>query len=131
MTSFTDAMQLHPSFCYYHQMPHLASVLRRNINFFHLGMDPNPGATNSKMALTRLFPHGRAILLTEDLFRKEPAAAKHIVLWFHEEIKRRPAGIWKLVGRPGLTEWVLEEAGGKDGKEPIAEYVTTPTHKPH
>ncbi|KAI9699422.1 MAG: hypothetical protein M1836_003033 [Candelina mexicana] len=102
---------LHPSFCYYHEIPKLCSVLRRNINVFHLGVDPNLGAGEQIVTLNRLFPHGRAILLTEDFFLNDPAAAKQLVLWFQEECKRKTPGTWKLVGRPSLREWLLYQAG--------------------
>ncbi|KAI9716940.1 MAG: hypothetical protein M1812_005089 [Candelaria pacifica] len=108
---------LHPSVCHYHEILNLSTMLRRNINFFHLGADPNLGSDEQFISLTRLFPHGRAILLTEDLLLKHSATALEIVLWFKEEIKRKSPGTWKLVGRPRLSKWLMDRACKDEGRE--------------
>ncbi|KAI9885316.1 MAG: atp2, beta subunit of the F1 sector of mitochondrial F1F0 ATP synthase [Watsoniomyces obsoletus] len=100
---------IHPSFSSIHRIPHLPQILRKGIQVFKFGIDPVTG----QFLQTRLFPHGSVILLTDALILDNPIATEKIVRWFRNVNKKKTPGTWKLVGRPGLKDWVLQVANEK------------------
>ena len=78
--------------------------------------DPIPFDEQNRHII-RLFPHGGAIFLTEDLMLHDPHRALKIVEWFPKFYDTRLPGSWKLVLRPTVKEWLLETAEAtRDGR---------------
>ncbi|MCJ1397928.1 hypothetical protein MMC11_001124 [Xylographa trunciseda] len=102
---------IHESVFRLHVIPGLVRLLRRPFNMFFINLRPNPSALEQnppKSGLTRLFPHGGSILLTDSLFLNCPEAAVRILTWFRIYILHsKPNGTWKLVSRPRLRDWIL------------------------
>ncbi|MCJ1387232.1 hypothetical protein MMC18_000072 [Xylographa bjoerkii] len=102
---------IHESVTRLHVIPALVRLLRRPFNIFSINLRPNHStleSTSSKSNLTRLFPYGGGILLTDSLFLNYPEAAVRILTWFRIYILHsKPSGTWKLVTRPHLRDWIL------------------------
>jgi chromo domain-containing protein 1 len=61
--------------------------------------------------LVRIFPHGGAMFLTEDVILNDTHKALQIVKWFcNEYISKKNAKNWKLVFRPAIREWLFDMA---------------------
>ncbi|KAI9823701.1 MAG: hypothetical protein M1819_001145 [Sarea resinae] len=106
---------IHPSFYQYYHIPNLVATLKKNVNVFSFGAARDHPGTNG-FSCTRLFPHGGAILLTDEVYLNQPKAANQIVQWFVRHKSRVVS--WKLVGRPQLREWlhrVIDEEGPGNG----------------
>ena len=108
--------QIHDSFIYLHLIPHLSRILKKPINIFTINLRPLPDS----QSLTRLFPHGGAILFTDSLFLNHPHQTVRILKWFRLNILHtKPNGTWKLGSRPHLVDWILsivEDRPVEDGK---------------
>ncbi|MCJ1284280.1 hypothetical protein MMC26_003611 [Xylographa opegraphella] len=102
---------IHESVTRLHVIPGLARLLRRPFNIFFINLRPDRSKFedgSSKCRLTRLFPHGGGILLTDSLFLNCPEAAVRILTWFRIYILHsKPDGTWKLVTRPRIRDWIL------------------------
>jgi chromo domain-containing protein 1 len=61
------------------------------------------------MNFQRLFPHGGAYLLTEDIMLHDPDAAVIILAWFQDYLAKKTPGTWKLILRPNVTNWLLDK----------------------
>ena len=116
---------VHSSFWHFHQMPNITYVLRKPINIWTLNLrkDKNMG----KRHLTRLFPHGCVLLLTDSLILLQPLEAVRILSWFRlKMLVEKPAGTWKIVTRPGLRNFCLnccnERKDDEEGKRFVQIY---------
>lgn len=101
------AMIVHSSFWEFHTIPNFAKMLRRGpMNVWHLSLKKDKDMLHPH--LTRLFPHGCLILLTDSLILLQPLEAVRILAWFRLKILRdKPAGTWKIITRPGLRNFCL------------------------
>ncbi|MCJ1474972.1 hypothetical protein MMC13_003632 [Lambiella insularis] len=122
---------IHEDITRIHLIPSLARLLRKPVNFFSINLRPaaTPDSPVPKANLTRLFPYGAAILLTDSLFLNHPQDAARILHWFRVNIlASKPEGTWKIVTRPRLRDWILsiiEERPKSEGKVyvPIYEQI--------
>lgn len=59
--------------------------------------------------LTRLFPHGAGILITDSLVLNHPQVVTRILTWFRFNILvSKPYGTWRIVMRPRPRSWLLD-----------------------
>ncbi|KAL9116512.1 MAG: hypothetical protein Q9187_006963, partial [Circinaria calcarea] len=95
---------IHDSITELHQIPGLTRIIRKPINIFNINLRPVP----PNPFLTRLFPHGGALLLTDSLILNRPREVVRILAWFDTNILfNKPAGTWKLCLRPRFRSWIL------------------------
>lgn len=73
----------------------------------HFGEPMNDIGTT--FTLTRLFPHGRAVLISDSSFSANPADTLVVVKSIVDRIKPQPMTT-KLLGRPGLLRWLYDLA---------------------
>ncbi|KAL9608458.1 MAG: hypothetical protein Q9167_006709 [Letrouitia subvulpina] len=119
----------HKSFCDYWAIPQLARTLRKSISMFSFSLvpmsplDPDPH-------LIRLFPSGRAILLTDFMFLFRPLDTARILRWFRLWIlTSRPPRSWKICTRTAIQKWLhliwenVDEPLGEDYVTCIAELM--------
>jgi len=96
----------HSSFWQYHLIPHFAHILKKSMNVWSLSLRRDPNMTHPH--LTRLFPHGCMLLLTDSLILLRPRDAVRLLAWFRLRVLvDKPAGTWKIVTRPGLRNFCL------------------------
>ena len=101
----TSPFQIHDSITEIHKIPGLTRIIRKPINVFNINLRPIPPNT----FLTRLFPHGGALLLTDSLILNRPHEVVRILAWFDTNILfNKPAGTWKLCLRPRFRSWILD-----------------------
>ena len=97
--------------------------MRKPINIFHINLRPIP----PNPFLTRLFPHGGSLLLTDSLILNRPREVVRILVWFDTNILfNKPTGTWKLCLRPRFRSWVLDiiqERPVEDGKVYVQIYA--------
>ncbi|MCJ1382699.1 hypothetical protein MMC17_005812 [Xylographa soralifera] len=102
---------IHENVTRLHVIPALVRLLRRPFNIFFINLRPDRlihVQSSSKSSVTRLFPHGGSILLTDSLFLNCPEAAVRILTWFRIYILHsKPSGTWKVVTRPRIRDWIL------------------------
>ena len=115
----------HSSFWQFHLIPHLAYVLKKQINVWSLSLYRDKKMLHPH--LTRLFPHGRMLLLTDSLILLQPLDAVRILAWFRLKILiEKPAGTWNIVTRPGLRNYCLnccnERKDHEEGKRFVEIY---------
>lgn len=96
----------HSSFWHYHLIPNLTRCLRNSINVWSLSLRKDKNMIHPH--LTRLFPHGCMLLLTDSLLLLQPLEAIRVLAWFRLRVLTdKPAGTWKIVTRPGLRNFCL------------------------
>ena len=83
------------------------------MNFFNITLrptiPPEPGASFPPSTLTRLFPHGAGILITDSLVLNYPQVVTRILIWFRFNILiSKPYGTWRIVMRPRPRSWLLD-----------------------
>ena len=97
--------------------------MRKPINIFNINLRPIPPDT----CLTRLFPHGAALLLTDSLILNRPREVVRILTWFDTNILfNKPAGTWKLCLRPRFRSWILDiiqDRPPEDGRVYVETYA--------
>lgn len=89
-------------------MPNLKDLIQKSFTFWSFSLT-GIGHGEDKTYFQRLFPHGGVILVTEDFMSREPDATVIILAWFNEWSKKRLPGIWKLMLRPNVLEWLLAQ----------------------
>ena len=116
----------HSSFWHFHHMPGIIYMLRKLINVWALSLRKDK-KIGIRRHLTRLFPHGCVLLLTDSLILLRPLEAVRILGWFRLKILvEKPAGTWKIVTRPGLRKFCLnccnERKDDEEGKRFVQIY---------
>ena len=102
---------MHPTIFNYYDIPELAYLLHSKGNFFQVGnldFDTMALSLSRPFELTKLFPTGSLILVTDEVFARYPDDAfkiVHHIMKMNEDKERKT---WKLVGRPGLQSWLRE-----------------------
>ncbi|KAI5299196.1 hypothetical protein KEM55_002457 [Ascosphaera atra] len=132
---------LHESFSDFSAMPGFAKALRQRINVFYTSLsrplsgrrdeedDSNVFDTNNDVNFidnphfNLIFPHGGAILITDDLILRHPDRTLQIVSWFTNFVKTKFRGTWKLLFRPNVEQWLLELASLKNDERYVALYL--------
>jgi chromo domain-containing protein 1 len=105
--------QIHDSIQNIHKIPYLSHVLQKNASIFIINLK-----TSLQHGITRLFPHGSAILLTDSIFLHHPARALQILTWFRLSVlESKPAWTWKVVTRPRIRDWILSLMAAKPKSE--------------
>ncbi|KAF2840348.1 hypothetical protein M501DRAFT_697450 [Patellaria atrata CBS 101060] len=104
---------IHPDITEYSAIPQLDfRFLGRQYEFFRLGYDPH--AENLQVQpnykLISLFPNGRVICITDDVFVDYRSEALRIVKYFVKEDALKAQGFKnrKFAGRPGLLPWMFD-----------------------
>lgn len=100
----------HSSVYNYWQIPNFSRVLRQGINIFELGVDEASQPQSAGYTCTRLFPHGSVLLITDDVFIYHPQRALSILEKCRSDHEGKPAGARndRIIGRPGLKQWLFE-----------------------
>ncbi|KAL4821576.1 hypothetical protein BDW67DRAFT_151074 [Aspergillus spinulosporus] len=96
----------HESFVEYDKVPQLQKALRRTTGFWKVSLSKPIQYIDRPLHVQRLFPHGGIFLLTEDLIVREPVAAMIILQWFYEWSKKKYPGLWKIMLRPNILNWL-------------------------
>ncbi|KAL5052143.1 hypothetical protein BDW71DRAFT_170259 [Aspergillus fruticulosus] len=99
----------HESFVEYDKIPQLQKVLRRTTGFWKVSLSKPIQYVDRPLHAQRLFPHGGVFLLTEDLMVREPVAAMVILQWFYEWSKKKYPGLWKIMLRPNILIWLMNQ----------------------
>lgn len=61
----------------------------------------------SRRHLTRLFPHGAMLLITDSLLLLQPLEAVRILTWFRMRVlDAKPNGTWKIITRPHIRKFL-------------------------
>ncbi|MCJ1244237.1 hypothetical protein MMC30_001435 [Trapelia coarctata] len=127
-TASTGVVLIHESFLKLHLIPHLARLLQKPVNLFYINLQPTippePEAPFPPSTLTRLFPHGAGILITDSLVLNHPQIVTRILTWFRFNILvSKPYGTWRIVMRPRPRSWLLDmaEERPKEEARPILE----------
>jgi hypothetical protein len=101
------AVIVHPSFDDFHLIPGLVSILqgphRRFFSFdaFSAGNSSAP----YPQILPTIFPHGRAVLIMDNLWEKHPEDIEHLVKTIEIRIRNNPDSNC-ILGRPDLIRWL-------------------------
>lgn len=112
----------HSSFWQYHLLPHFTNILKKSTNVWSLSLRRDPNMTHPH--LTRLFPHGCMLLLTDSLLLLRPHDAVRLLSWFRLRVLvDKPAGTWKLITRPGLRNFCLNCCNERTDNEEGAPFV--------
>lgn len=112
----------HSSFWQYHLIPQFAQILKKSMNVWSLSLRRDPNMTHPH--LTRLFPHGCMLLLTDSLILLRPLDAVRLLAWFRLRVLvDKPAGTWKIVTRPGLRNLCLNCCNERDDHEEGKRFV--------
>ncbi|KAL4741054.1 hypothetical protein BDV11DRAFT_168606 [Aspergillus similis] len=99
----------HESFVHYDKVPQLQKALRRTTGFWKVSLSKPVQYIDRPLHVQRLFPHGGIFLLTEDLIVREPVAAMIILQWFYEWSKKKYPGLWKIMLRPNILNWLTNQ----------------------
>ncbi|CBF89670.1 putative Chromo domain protein Chp1p [Aspergillus nidulans FGSC A4] len=99
----------HESFVEYDKVPQLQKALRRTTGFWKVSLSKPIQYVDRPLHVQRLFPHGGIFLLTEDLIVHEPVAAMIILQWFYEWSKKKYPGLWKIMLRPNILNWLTNQ----------------------
>ncbi|KAL4972570.1 hypothetical protein BDW66DRAFT_120518 [Aspergillus desertorum] len=99
----------HESFVEYNKIPQLQKALRRTTGFWKISLSKPISNANLPVHAQRLFPHGGVFLLTEDLMVREPVAAMVILQWFYDWSKKKYPGLWKIMLRPNILNWLMNQ----------------------
>ncbi|KIM99026.1 hypothetical protein OIDMADRAFT_166633, partial [Oidiodendron maius Zn] len=67
-------------------------------------------ASLGQIAVTRIFPHGHAILLTPSFLVAEPEKANVLIDWFRNKLKKSTPGTWKIVCAHDIRAYLLQLA---------------------
>jgi len=112
----------HSSFWQYHLIPHFAHILKKSMNVWSLSLRRDPNMTHPH--LTRLFPHGCMLLLTDSLMLLRPRDAVRLLAWFRLRVLvDKFARTWKIVTRPGLRNFCLNCCRERDDYEEGKRFV--------
>lgn len=87
-----------------------ASIACYNMSF----ADHDSGTTSC--TISRLFPRGTAIFITETSMLEYPEASLYAMRWF-EKSSREKVESWKLCLIPNPTEWIIRRAQESEGKD--------------
>ncbi|EAW08490.1 putative Chromo domain protein Chp1p [Aspergillus clavatus NRRL 1] len=110
----TGIVLAHESFMDYHALPHFRDLTRKHFNFWSVSLTKPLQFASRPSHFQRLFPHGGVILITEDFMVREPDATLIILAWFRDWIKPKFPGNWKIMFRPDVLNWLLQQPEPKD-----------------
>lgn len=94
-------------------MSNLRTLIKKQFTFWSFSLT-GFGSDDDKTHFQRLFPHGGVILLTEDFMLREPDATVIILAWFNDWTKKRFPGMWKIMFRPNVLNWLLQQHEPKE-----------------
>lgn len=94
-------------------MPNLLALIKKQFTFWSFSLT-GFGPGDNKTHFQRLFPHGGVILITEDFMLREPDATVIILAWFNDWTKKRFPGMWKIMLRPNVLNWLLQQRDPKE-----------------
>ncbi|PYH99931.1 hypothetical protein BO71DRAFT_341857 [Aspergillus ellipticus CBS 707.79] len=99
----------HESFVDFHTLPFFKSLIDKQFNFWSVSLNRPLEYADHPCHFQRIFPHGGVLMITEDFMVLEPESVIIILTWFHDWIKRKFPGKWKIMFRPGVLDWVLQQ----------------------
>lgn len=108
---------LHPQLRLW-QVPGLASLLDSHgrVGIFSIGVDYITAANEGRQpqfACHRMFPQGKVVFITDDVFVRHPEKATQVIGAFLEKQDVRPAAAResnRIAARPGLKDWIFNLA---------------------
>ncbi|KAL4907421.1 hypothetical protein BDW74DRAFT_189809 [Aspergillus multicolor] len=106
--TYQGVVLFHESIVQYDKIPQLGKVIRRSTNFWKVSLAKPIQHPDPPLHAQRLFPHGGVYLLTEDFMVREQVAAMIILQWFYEFSRKKNPGTYKLMLRPGIMNWLLD-----------------------
>lgn len=89
-------------------MSSLKDLIQKSFTFWSFSLT-GIGDDGNKTFFQRLFPHGGVILLAEDFMTREPDATIILLAWFNDWSSRKFPGSWKIMVRPNILEWLLNQ----------------------
>jgi len=115
----------HPSMNAFWRIPDFWNVLATGVNIFQVGVSKSIKIRPDspiKYNCTRLFPRGTLTLITDDIFKHDPAHALQ-VLRIYEGYKVKPEGgrTDRIYCRPGILAWLAELIDEEREKGNLAE----------
>ncbi|OJJ74880.1 hypothetical protein ASPBRDRAFT_40111 [Aspergillus brasiliensis CBS 101740] len=104
----------HESFIDFHKLPFFQNLINKSINFWSVSLAKPLEYAGHPSYFQRIFPHGGAILMTEDVMIHDPQATIVILGWFADFIKKKYPGNWKIMFRPAILDWLLQQSETAD-----------------
>ncbi|PYH49932.1 putative Chromo domain protein Chp1p [Aspergillus saccharolyticus JOP 1030-1] len=100
----------HESFTSFHTLPFFkALILKSSVGFWSVSLLKPLQFADHPSHFQRIFPHGCVILMTEDFMLREPHATAILLVWMSDWVKRKVPGNWKMMFRPDVLNWVLQQ----------------------
>ncbi|GKZ55339.1 hypothetical protein AnigIFM49718_011703 [Aspergillus niger] len=100
---------VHESFVNFNELPFFQNVISKPINFWSVSLAKPLEYAGHRSHFQRIFPHGGAILMTEDIMLQDPKATVVILAWFADFIKKKYPGYWKIMFRPAVLDWLMQQ----------------------
>lgn len=75
-------------------------------NFWSVSLGRKIKFMEGEAYFQRLFPHGGAFLMTEDVMLHDRDNAIVILAWFRDYVREKAPGSWKLMLRPNIMAWL-------------------------
>ncbi|KAH8431926.1 putative Chromo domain protein Chp1p [Aspergillus melleus] len=99
----------HENFVDFAALPSLSSLLQKNITFWSFSLRAPHEYAGHPAHFQRIFLHGCIFLLTEDVMLRKLERTIAFLVWFRDSSKKKFPGTWKLMVRPNILEWVLNQ----------------------
>lgn len=103
-------------FTNYHSIQSLRDVLHKSFSLWTWSLSKPLMYFHCPSHFQRIFPHGGVILITEDFMTNDPDGTLIILSWFYNMNRKKFPGSWKLMLRPDVLNWLIEQHDNEDGK---------------
>jgi len=111
------SQQAHPAFVAFNKVSDFGKQLMGRHNVYQLGRNQAAFEGDGRVGeapfeAVQIFPYGTTVLVTDEIFEKHPRDALRILQHIYSQNKGYPSFVWKwkLVGRHGLKNWLLDVA---------------------
>ncbi|PYH65425.1 putative Chromo domain protein Chp1p [Aspergillus vadensis CBS 113365] len=105
---------VHESWVNFNELSFFQNLVNKPINFWSVSLAKPLKYSGHRSHFQRIFPHGGAILVTEDIMLQDPKATMAILAWFADFIKKKYPGYWKIMFRPAILDWILQQSESAD-----------------
>ncbi|GAA83540.1 chromo domain protein [Aspergillus luchuensis IFO 4308] len=105
---------VHESWVDFNKLSFFQNLVNKPINFWSVSLARPLQYAGHHSHFQRIFPHGGAILVTEDIMLQDPKATMAILAWFADFIKKKYPGYWKIMFRPAILDWILQQSESAD-----------------
>ena len=100
----------------FYKLDGLSDLLRKSFSFWTWSLSEEIEYSRPQTHFERIFPHGHAILITDDFLINEPNSTVKLLQWFSNFNRKRFPGSWKLMFPPNILEWLLKKHDSEPGR---------------